>query len=195
MNYREFCYSHVGKCLYKLARPLYHRPQITMQQLVKVFIRDDLSPWGCRVSSSEAKFSWRLYIRLYMLEQTRRPLKCRSWHLLLSLWGFPNTSGCSQQVVQGCVTLLSISSKLPLPSHPPPSQAWCKYVAYSFWCFIQVILHPSKTFISGLAADFCDPSTEALCVGAEIKNPSKETAGTNLTQEGLGRAFGRAFCF
>lgn len=55
-------------------RPLYPRPQITMQQLVKVFVKDDLGPCACRVPSSEAKFSGRLCMGLFMLEQTRRAL-------------------------------------------------------------------------------------------------------------------------
>lgn len=56
-----------------------------MQQLVKVFVKDDLGPCVCRVPSSEAKFSGRLCMGLFMLEQTRRALKCSSWLLLLSL--------------------------------------------------------------------------------------------------------------
>lgn len=129
-----------------------------------MFVKDDLGPCGCRVPSSEAKFSGRLCMGLYMLEQSRRALKCCSWLLLLSLWGFPNISGCSQQVVQGCVILLSIFSKLPLPSHPPPSQAWCKYVAYSFRCFIQFMLHPSEILISGLMVDFFEIQAQECCV-------------------------------
>lgn len=147
------------------------------------------------VQSADAKFSWGCTWLSRPGEHycATHSSICPPYPYLL---GFAGTLGCSQQVVQGCPTLLSISRQFPPPLHPPLSQAWCKCISYLFWRYICFISYFFSNFRYWFCCRFLQSKCRgAVCVGtgkavAEIESLAWGTAGTPLTQGGLRSCFG-----
>lgn len=130
------------------------------------------------VQSADAKFSWGCTWLSRPGEHycATHSSICPPYPYLL---GFAGTLGCSQQVVQGCPILPSISRQFPPPLHPPLSQAWCKCISYLFWRYICFISY----FFSNFRYWFCCRFLQSKCRGAVCRY--REGSGRNW-EPGLG---------